>query len=198
MPLKTILVDMDGVLADFENGFIVEYRKTFPTLTPIPVGERKNFYVTSDYPSEMQKNVESVYHTPGFFENLPVIPGGKESLELMSSLGHQVFICTSPLTRYDDCVLEKYNWVAKNLGYEWTRKMIVTSDKTLVQGDILIDDKPYPHGVGIASWEHVLYDAPYNKNIPEKRRITWDTWSLVLSELTKRSNTVSLYSEQLR
>lgn len=183
---------MDGVLADFENGFIVEYRKAFPTHTPVPISARKNFYVTSDYPSEFQENVERVYHKPGFFENLPVIPGGKEALELMSSLGHQVFICTSPLTRYDDCVLEKYNWVAKNLGYEWTRKMIVTSDKTLVYGDLLIDDKPYPHGVGIANWEHVLYDAPYNRDVEGKRRITWDTWTSVLSELNSKPNAMSI------
>ncbi len=183
MPLKTILVDMDGVLADFENGFIEQFRQSYPTIPSVPVGERKNFYLTSDYPLEMRKNVEQIYHTPGFFENLPIIAGGKESLELMRSVGHEVFICTSSLTRYDDCVLEKYNWIAKNLGYEWTRRMILTSDKTLVKGDYLIDDKPNPIGVGNAAWEHIVYDAPYNRDITNKRRITWNTLSTVLGEL---------------
>lgn len=175
---------MDGVLADFEKGFITQYRHLFSAHTPVPVEQRKNFYVINDYPDALQKDIESVYHTPGFFKALPVISGGKEALEHMRAIGHEVFICTSPLPRYDDCVLEKYDWVARNLGHEWTKRMIVTRDKTLVHGDFLIDDKPEPIGVRTPVWEHIIYDAPYNRTITHKRRITWDSWQTEVSELT--------------
>ena len=57
-------------------------------------------------------------------------------------MGHEVFICTAPLTNYENSVLEKYKWVEKNFGHEWIKKIILTKDKTLIKGDILIDDNP--------------------------------------------------------
>ncbi|MCT7149596.1 hypothetical protein M1196_23400, partial [Salmonella enterica subsp. enterica serovar Oranienburg] len=58
--------------------------------------------------------------------------------------------------------------------------MIITTDKTLVRGDILIDDKPvisgelpeYSTGTNHArSWEHVIFDQSYNRHITNRRRI---------------------------
>lgn len=181
---KVILVDMDGVLADFEQGILNASEQKFHPSQVIPLTERKSFFVVQDYPLQLRPSVQEIYKTPGFFENLPVIPGGRESLEQMKALGHEVFICTMAIVQYDNCVLEKYNWVAKHLGEEWTEKMILTRDKTLVRGHILIDDKPHYRGVQEPSWEHVLYDAPYNRSILGKRRLTWETWQDVLAELS--------------
>lgn len=165
MNKKTILVDMDGVLADFETRFLEVWRKKFPNHPHVPLEKRET---------------DSIYRTPGFFQNLDLISGGKEALAKMQGLGHNVFICTSPISKYENCVLEKYDWVAKNLGYEWTKKMILTKDKTLVFGDILIDDKPEQIGLRTPTWKHVLFDAPYNKHIKTKLRITWDNWEKIL------------------
>lgn len=177
---KVILVDMDGVLADFESGFLQKYTEKFPTREYISLENRSTFYVTDNYGIRLRRDVESVYNTPLFFQNLPPIAGGREALEAMTALGYDVLICTTPLHKYDNCVVEKYNWVKVNLGEEWTRKIVMTHDKTLVYGDYLIDDKPFPVGLQLPSWEHVLYDAPYNRNIQEKRRLTWENWQSVI------------------
>ncbi len=39
--------------------------------------------------------------------------------------------------------------------------MTITSDKTLVTGDILIDDKMDIKGKRSAEWEHVIFGRPY-------------------------------------
>jgi 5'-nucleotidase len=44
------------------------------------------------------------------------------------------------------CTVEKYDWVAKHLGEAWFKRLIITMDKTSVQGDMLIDDKPAVKG----------------------------------------------------
>lgn len=39
-------------------------------------------------------------------------------------------------------VCVQYAWVEKHLGHEFLEQVILTRDKTLITGDILIDDKP--------------------------------------------------------
>lgn len=180
MNKKTILVDMDGVLANFEKGFLEEWTKKFPNHPHIPIEKRRTFYLSEDYPRELEKEIDSIFSAPGFFQNLSTIRGGKEALIKMESLGHEVLICTNPISKYENCVLEKYHWVSKNMGYEWTKKMIITKDKTLVHGDFLIDDKPQHLGLKKPAWQHILYEAPYNKDVPGKLRITWSNWEKIL------------------
>ena len=181
MNKKIILVDMDGVLANFEKGFLDAWRKKFPQNSYIPLEKRKTFRVRDNYPNEVKKEVEGIYTTSGFFQNLGVIRGGKEALAKIQALGHEIFICTSPISKYENCVLEKYHWVAQNFGYEWTKKIIVARDKTLIHGDILIDDKPEHIGLKKPVWKHVLFETPYNKHVKTKLRITWDNWEKILN-----------------
>lgn len=46
-----ILVDMDGVLADFEGGFLKRYRARYPSEPYITLGDRRGFWVSAQYGS---------------------------------------------------------------------------------------------------------------------------------------------------
>jgi 5'-nucleotidase len=35
----------------------------------------------------------------------------------------------------------QYDWVKNHLGKHWLKKLILTADKTIVKGHLLIDDK---------------------------------------------------------
>uniref|UniRef100_A0A3Q3WBF6 Uncharacterized protein n=1 Tax=Mola mola TaxID=94237 RepID=A0A3Q3WBF6_MOLML len=97
-----------------------------------------------------------------------------------------VFICTSPIKHYKHCPYEKYAWVEKHLGQEFVEQVILTRDKTLISGDILIDDKPDIIGVEPKPmWEHILFTAYHNKHLstrPSQRRLqSWcDDWRAIL------------------
>ena len=76
--------------------------------------------------------------------------------------------------------MEKLSWVERHLGREFMLRTILTRDKTLVRGNVLIDDKPEVKGVMTPEWEHILFDLPCNRNVPSKRRLTWKNYRGVL------------------
>ena len=175
-----IFVDMDGVITDFDGEFLRRWRKRYPDKLYVPMEERTTFYVKDSYPEELKPLVAETVLEPGFFRNMMPMDGAKEALFEMDKMGFEVFICSSPLSIYKNCVLEKYEWVEKVLGAEWVKRIILTKDKTFVKAEYLIDDKPEITGVeNTPSWEHIIYDRPYNRGAI-KRRLTWENWKSVL------------------
>lgn len=175
-----ILVDMDDVIADFNKEILTRWKKKYPNEIHFEPEEITTFYIKEMFPKDLQPKLEEIYYAKGFIKKLPQIEGALEALVEMEKLVDEVFICTSPLTNYKNCVLEKYEWVEKNLGKDWTKRIILTKDKTVIWGNILIDDKPEITGVEMPVWEHVLYTKPYNKHVNTKRRLTWKNWKEVL------------------
>lgn len=174
-----ILVDQDGVLAYFELGFLRNWRMQFPNEPFIPLEQRRTFYPRDQYPKELKEKVESIYFASGFFLNLPPVPGAIEAMKTMVAVGHDVRICTSPLGKFENCVLEKYLWIEKYLGKDFTKGIILSKDKTLIKGRFLIDDKPVIENAENAEWEHVVFEAPYNREV-EKKRINWSNYREIL------------------
>jgi len=175
-----ILVDMDGVVANFEKGVLDTYRNRHPDKSFVPLEQRTSFYVKEQYPNELQPLVEEIYLAKGFYLNLPPIEGSLEALSELASRGDEIYICTSPLLSNPFCVQEKYDWVINHLGKDWTKRMIVSKDKTIVSGDFLIDDKPDVKGVQQPTWEQILYSQPYNAQVNSKRRMTWRNWKSII------------------
>jgi len=175
-----ILIDQDGPLADFQGGFLEKWQARFPKEFFVPIHKRKNFYVRDDYPEDLRDKVETIYCEPGFFLNLQPVKGSIEAINVMLELGHDVRICTSPLSRYENCVLEKYQWVEEYFGRDFTRRIILSKDKTIIRGHFLIDDKPSMKDAGKAEWEHIIYDCPYNLNVRDGKRLTWKNYRNVL------------------
>ncbi|XP_067859523.1 5'(3')-deoxyribonucleotidase, mitochondrial-like [Heptranchias perlo] len=190
-----VLVDMDGVLADFEGGFLQKYKDTYPKEPFIELKDRRGFWVSTQYgklkPDLCEKAI-SIWESKNFFIELDPLPGAVEAVKEMANLKNtDVFICTSPIKKYDYCPYEKYAWVEKHLGKEFLELMILTRDKTMVSGNLLIDDKldisgvdPYP------KWEHVLFSTCHNIHEqlrPPKRRLhSWaDDWKALLDSKRK-------------
>ncbi|MDI6736949.1 MAG: 5'-3'-deoxyribonucleotidase [Nanoarchaeota archaeon] len=175
-----VLVDMDDVIADYEGGFVKKWRELYPGRISIQVEQRTTWGLEKQYPAEFKDDIMAVFTSKGFIAALEPIAGGLEALAEMKSKGHDVFICSSPMKIYKHCVVEKYEWIDMHLGSEWVRRLMLTADKTMVSGDILIDDNPEIKGCAKPSWEHVLYDIAYNRSVKGKRRLTWKTWKQVL------------------
>jgi 5'-nucleotidase len=174
-----ILIDQDGVLADFETGFHTAWHAGGHAYPALPIDDRRSFYVRDDYPAHLRKTVEAIYMAPGFYRALPAITGAVDAVIELLKMGHDVRICTSPLNHYRHCLPEKYEWVDHHLGPEFVKRLIVTKDKTVVHGDVLVDDKPEVTGTQKPDWCHVVYDQPYNRHV-NGARMSWANWQEVL------------------
>ena len=160
---------MDNTISDFEQAFVEWVKKLYPEQPIIPKHERTTFYISSQYPEQVFKNIVLA---KGFFLSIKPIEGAIQALRILSE-NHKVYICTSPCSNNNTCVTEKIQWVEKYLGKEWIEKIITTHDKTLIRGDVLIDDSLEPKGILVPSWEHIIYEQQYNQNIKNRKRISW-------------------------
>lgn len=185
-----VLIDMDGVLADFEGGFLQKYKSTYPGEPFIELADRRGFWVSTQYgeiqPDLCEKSI-SIWESKNFFIELDPLPGAVEAVKEMANMKNtDVFICTSPIKKYDHCPFEKYAWVEKHLGKEFLELMVLARDKTLISGSLLIDDKPDISGVEPnPTWEHILFSACHNMHLqlraPQRRLHSWaDDWKLIL------------------
>lgn len=177
-----ILLDMDGVLADFDKGFYERWSESYSTLhPPIAKQARTTFYIREDYPQHLHEQIEAIYHRQHFYRNLPVMKGAKEAVQQLLAAGHEIRICTSPLTTNPYCASEKFGWVEEHFGSDFLKRIIIAKDKTWVRGDILIDDKPVISGSLTPTWTHIIYGHPYNRNA-NGTRLTWDNYETILAQ----------------
>lgn len=175
-----VLVDIDGVLADLESGFLKIWKQTYPKLDFIPLHLRRTYRIIDQYPPEVSKMIGDIILGDGFYDALKPISGAKEALLGMIEEGLEVFICSTPAYDNLNSALDKYRWINRHLGSEWTRRVILTSDRTLIKADLLIDDNPIVTGLREPEWEHVVFDRPYNLNVIDKRRLSWNNWRGIL------------------
>lgn len=166
----SILVDLDGVLADFEQ-------RRFDILTSrgqpaVPPSEVFDFYATRSYTerfgSEYAHEARRVTVEPGFFVNMDPVPGGIEGVNKLVQMGHDVRICSKPLEEHPQCTEEKLAWVLKHLGRWWADRAIIAKKKSEYAADVLIDDRPdlvdytRRRREPEPEWLHVLYMQPWN------------------------------------
>lgn len=178
---KIILIDQDGVLANYHKRFLEIWKAEHPEKIWVSLEDSTEHDTEKNYPPEYRDVIEEITVRKGFFGSFEPMPGARGALEILLALGHDVRICTAPKRDHTFCVPEKLAWIDKHFGRKWTERTIITRDKTLVHGDILIDDKPNVGGVVCQpSWEQVFYDQPYNRAY-NKRRLNWSTYKEVLA-----------------
>jgi 5'(3')-deoxyribonucleotidase len=104
--------------------------------------------------------------------------GGIQAVQEMLADGNQVKLVSSPdKDNYAESSEIKTKWVAENLGADWLPRLVLTPDKTLVQGHVLIDDKPScKEGAITPNWRHIVYSTSDNQELEGPRIDSWSEW----------------------
>lgn len=187
---RTVLVDMDGVMADFDSAALV----SIPTETRVL---RSNFYVAHDYEETLRPSIEEVYNSPGFFNTLEPIPGMQEAWQTMIDNGYHPRVASAPLPSNRTAIEDKVKWLDRimvpEFGPQVVEEAIIDKNKWKYRGLALIDDRPdVPRGINeaqTAEWEHVLFGWAHLSSVPMAtaafRLMSWDNPNELLSVLRK-------------
>lgn len=128
-PKGRLFIDLDGVLADFDKG----YEKVFG-VTLGPRATRQNGDADG-------VKWDLIRKTPGFFRDLPMMPGAMRLWNFASR--HGAYVLTGcPDRQGSDVAWEKRMWVKANLGPGTPIITCPASEKCLYarKGDVLVDD----------------------------------------------------------
>jgi len=169
--MKLLLLDVDGVVADFIRG--MEEKAGFKFTEE----QLKTFYCDRQVSPTKRSKIYEIARDPSFWESLPLIEGAKEGLRHLNALGYKITWVTSPWKGCEGWEEARKAWLNKHFDIDrMGQEVKVMSDKSEVDGDIFIDDKVD----NIRDWKKnhskgraYIYDAPSNKNFHNAPRFTW-------------------------
>lgn len=169
-----ILIDLDNTIADLDYAVQMKFKEKHPNTKWPP---RTSF----EFDNSIEKETRAILNEPGFFLSLPVIKDAIEAINEMKQEGFEVFFCTSPIRQNDPCIKEKFQWIEKYFGFDATRKIIISKDKTLILGHYLIDDKKQTGVNKNPIWKQIFFHQPYNSHLPGLRLTHWKDWKTVIN-----------------
>ena len=139
---RHILVDCDGVLADFVTPVLAlanNYSSRTWDASHLTRWDFLQDFVDLEAPSLLAKKVKWRIGLPRFCANLRPYPGAREGLDRLRAIG-SVKIVTSPWASSTWCG-ERIEWLAHHFEVP-AKDVIFASDKSLIHGGALIDDNP--------------------------------------------------------
>ena len=164
--MKSILVDMDGVLADVYSCFFDLYEQES--------GKRLSVKdVAGKLEADAFPNQIRWVTTPGFFRNVPVMPGSYSGLRQLNEKYNITVV--SMATEFPVSLTDKQLWLAEHFSFITWRQIVFCGNKSLINADIMIDD--HPKNLDHFNGETIMFTQPHNININQsghKRVSSWE------------------------
>lgn len=192
-----VLCDLDSIVADLLPTWIGLYNKEFNE--HLTIADITNWLGRGPpIPPERSDKLLS-FVTGDIIASLDPIPGALDHLKLLHDTGHQIHIVSAYSPEAPATATEKVKWTMKHLPWLDPRYITLMSQKHLIVGDVLIDDRPktiiayrqQPHGKN-ALLCTIAY--PYNKPIEhlydcyaEDYTKPVDAWGQIYEAIQKRA-----------
>lgn len=176
-----VLIDVDEVIADFSGYFVktAEYilNRKLKIINP-------NSWSVKDSYNLSSKDLNRVYFTINSERtalNLDIFPESKENVIKLFN-NHDVWFVTAPLVTNKTWEYDRRKWFDKHFPTNFKEKIIFTEDKSIISGDLLIDDKL----LNLEAWKlnnkgtPILWGRDNNKKYKD-RCIRVESWEEVFS-----------------
>ncbi len=181
-------IDLDGVVADFNGGWIARYNDDFgASLHPDQVVGWDGLHALTAFGSMADFWAWARGAGRSVFRDLHPIPGAIESLRTLAA-DHRIAIITA---RYDWAISDTLAWIADH-GI-LAREVHFVADKTSVGCDVYLDDAP--HQLVALTRAHPTATvcrrvAAYNRPVPGTTDVhTWDEFCHIVATVAARHRT---------
>ena len=154
----TILIDMDDTIENLLECWVNELNKAYGT--DVKYDEVFVWDMTKVFPSLTKTEIYAPLHNPNFWRKVQPLPGSVEYIKRLIDDGHNIYIVTT--SHYTDIKSKIENVLEKHFPFISWKNVIITSNKQLVNGDILIDDGV--HNLEGGKYIKILMDAPHNRS----------------------------------
>lgn len=112
---KVAGVDIDGVLAQYPEGFLDFVNGKLGTNYTAEGLKEYNLYEAFDIPVPIMEQLKDEFRSTGRKRHLPVIPGAKEFLETLRAKGYQIVLLSArPYKQYKRIFADTQEWLKKN------------------------------------------------------------------------------------
>lgn len=178
-PALTVLCDMDGILVDLFRYWLDRIAEDYGVRVHPSEINQWSMHKCGMLQQLGAAKVYAYLQQPGFFYNAPALPGALEGLKQLIDLGHDVYIASSPSSSIS--AKEKFDWLAEKAPWLKTEKIFLANKKTMIRGDVLIDDHPdtaldysrawpdslpiaigYPYNIHLANHPNVVIAGNYD------------------------------------
>ncbi len=168
-----ILVDMDDVLEQLVEA-IVKYNNMHYG-TDVRSYDVVEWNLARAFPTLSREQVYSPEYDESFWATVEPMPGAERVLRRLAEEGHEVYVVTASIyetlrQKMDDLLFRCFPFL------DWDH-VIVTANKQMIRGDVLIDDGP--HNLTGGTYRKILFDRPHNRSFDENsvgavRVYDWD------------------------
>ena len=169
----TILVDMDDVLERLAAGWIAYLNERYGTDTTID--DLHEWDISKAFPTLTHEQVYGALHDDAVWDYVEPMPGAAEGLQTLMAWGHDIYVVTA--TGYETLRAKMEKVLFRYFPFLNWKQVIITDNKHLIHGDILIDDGP--HNLTGGDYRKILFTANHNRNFDEKSvgAIRVDNWA---------------------
>jgi 5'(3')-deoxyribonucleotidase len=133
-------IDLDGVVADFNSGWILQYNHQYGTELPLDAVQAWDAIPNLTHFEDMSAfwNWAQDHDGHTVFRNLETYPGALQALNSLDHDGHDIVILT---TKPEWAISDTLIWLGENKVK--TREVHILEDKGRVDCDVYLDDAPH-------------------------------------------------------
>ncbi len=154
----TILVDMDDTIEQLLKAWVRGVNEKYGR--NVAYDDVESWDVSAAFPGLTRAQVYEIPMQPGFWKTVEPVPGAAEALQRLIDAGHQVYIVTATL---QESINEKMNdLLFRYFPFLSWNQVIITANKQLIRGDVLIDDGI--HNLVGGDYVKILMTAPHNRS----------------------------------
>ena len=184
MKQLTILVDMDDTIEDLLGAWLTYLNEKYGL--NVQKDDITQWDISKAFPMLDKNQVYEPLLKDEFWETVKPINGAPEVLKNMIDDGHKIYIVTA--STYHTLPAKMESVLFKYFPYFTWNDVIVTSNKQMIKGDVLIDDGIHNHIGG--EYLSILMSAPHNLDLNEGEGIirvhNWKEIYEVINEIAKK------------